>query len=292
MPSLNEIGDSEAVDNSYIDKLIFYVEGDDDQNLFSKFFFRDRAESVEVKQPPGLEGGFKAVLERVANERPKNSKIFGILDGEALLAIGEISLYRDECNGADWIWPKSKDGVVLFPCWEIENVLLNRMLILSNLDAWLWNHKREERWNEHKILRFLLYEIFRLTEIAAFNCALHQTGMPPIRAEVKTQLASRRDVLADLRVESSKFQNSQIFQQSFDAWRKFFRTFLAKEWNRETWYDEFMNRVDGKALLVRIRRRLPVPGNFLGVLAKDFMSQSSTKQMIDRLLEQAAKRAT
>ena len=291
MPSFTEIGDSEAVDNSYVDKLIFYVEGDDDQNLFNKFFFRHTAQSVEVKQPPGLEGGYVAVMSRVADERPKNPKVFGIVDGEALLAIGEISLYKDFANGTDWIWLDSNDGIVSFPCWEIENVLFKRVLIIPNLDAWLWNHKNE-RWSDKKILRFLLCEIFRLTEIAAFNCALHEMKMSPIRAETKTELHSRRDVLTELLADSSQFQNKDDFERAFEVWRQFFRNFLGNRWNPEGWYDDLMNRVDGKALFVRIRKRAGTPANFLGILAKNFMESPDTNRMIHCLIEEATSKAT
>ena len=291
MPSFTEIGDSDAVDNSYVDKLIFYVEGDDDQNLFNKFFFRHMAQRVEVKQPPGLEGGYVAVMSRVADERPKNPKVFGIVDGEALLAIGEIQLYKDLFNGADWIWLDSNDGIVSFPCWEIENVLFKRILIIPNLFAWL-SARRQEQWTDQKILRFLLSEIFRLTEIAAFNCALHEMKMNPIRAQTKTELHSRRDVLSGLRADLNQFPNKDDFESAFEAWRAFFRSFLGNQWNRERWYDELMNRVDGKALFVRIQKRTAIPGNFLGILAKNFMDSPDTSQMIHSLIDEAATKAT
>lgn len=290
MPSFTNIGDSDAVDNRFIDKLIFYVEGDDDQNLFDKFFFRHTAHSVEVKQPPGLESGYRAVMNRVANERPKNPKIFGIVDGEVLLAIGESTLYRDRANGADWIWLDSNDGIISFPCWEIENVLFKRMLIVPNLEAWLWNNKSTQ-WSKSKILRFLLCEILRLVEIAAFNCALHEMGMGPIRAEIKTPLDSRRSVLAALRTDCSHFEKNEEFEAAFESWRAFFRDLLGDRWNREHWYDEFMHRVDGKALFVRMRQRTAVPGNFLGILAKNFMETADTRSMIERLIDQAAIKA-
>lgn len=290
MPNFKDIGDAEAVGNSYVDRLIFYVEGDDDQNLFSKFFFRGKTGDVEVKQPPGLAGGFHAVLDRVSKERPTNAKIFGILDGEALLALGEFSLYRDLCNGSDWIWPPSKDGIVLFPCWEIENVLFRRSLLVPNLYAWVWRD-RHAGWTESRVLRVLLIEIFRLTEVAAFNCALHQAGKDPIRAETKNALASRRDVLENLYAEIAGFPNSWIVKTHFENWRSFFRSLLTIPPKREACYDEFMNRVDGKALLVRIRSKFATDDNILGILAKELMSRPETRALIDQLLEQASGRS-
>ena len=40
MPSLRDLGDSDAVDNKYIDRIVFYVEGQDDKNLLTVYLMK------------------------------------------------------------------------------------------------------------------------------------------------------------------------------------------------------------------------------------------------------------
>ncbi len=83
-----------------------------------------------------------------------------------------------------------------------------------------------------------------------------------------------------------------LVTQSLFCVIQFFRSLLGSRWTREGWYDELMNRVDGKALFVRIKKRTAIPGHFLGILAKNLMESPDTSQMFNKLIDEAASKAT
>lgn len=99
MPSLASLGDGNAVANYYSDRIIFMVEGSGDLNAYERIVGPGFDEDLvfEVAPTPKGSGGCQAVRDRVTEERKKNDKVFGLLDGEAAAVLGGTqSLYESE----------------------------------------------------------------------------------------------------------------------------------------------------------------------------------------------------
>lgn len=99
MPSLASLGDGNAVANFYSDRIIFMVEGAGDLNAYERIvgpgFDADLV--FKVAPTPKGAGGCQAVRDRVAEERQKNDKVFGLLDGEAAAVLNATqTLYESE----------------------------------------------------------------------------------------------------------------------------------------------------------------------------------------------------
>ncbi len=125
MPSLAEIGDIDAVENRYLDKVIVYVEGDGDQKLFTEIVGPDVADKLEFRTPAVAGGGCSAVLKRVEVERPGNAKVYGLVDGETAVMLGGVDALlhcRRHLFSLPGIAPA--DGVLFLAGHELENLIL------------------------------------------------------------------------------------------------------------------------------------------------------------------------
>lgn len=124
MPRFSEVGDSTAVNNSYSDKVIVYVEGADDALTFYGITGHQVREFLEF-QTPRVEGsGVEPVVAQVRADRPANPKVFGLVDGEAAAKFGMVELLLD-CT--DLFFQADRpdlEGVLFLAQHEMENILL------------------------------------------------------------------------------------------------------------------------------------------------------------------------
>ena len=265
MPSLRELGDSNAVENKYVDRVVFYVEGEDDSKLFKVYLLKPFLPSVEIKIPSTLGGGYQAVMRRVQDERTVNKKIFGIVDGEALLPLGHVAAYRDLFGASDWIVIPEFEGIYFIPCWELENLLYSRDILPPGLIA-LQPVARLTQWTERTVKNVILAEALRLSELSSLNLALMAESYGVIRAETKSEIDKRHDLLREIEAEVARLERSDPVKRRYEEWREFFRNLLRTSPTRDHMYDEFVSRVDGKALSIRLRRRLRILNRLLSVV--------------------------
>ena len=289
MPSLMELGDSDAVDNKYVDRIVFYVEGNDDKNLFAVYLMKHCVSKVEIKTTSTLGGGYGAVISRVNDERIGNKNIFGIVDGEALLPLGHISEYKDMFGGSDWISVSQFDGIYFLPCWEIENLLCVRDILPATLIAQMPVSQLTE-WTERAIENVVLIEAFRLSELSALNLALLAESHPIVKAETKSSIAKRRDLLAEIENIIAPLTQACLVRNRYHKWREFFRDLLRESSTRDEIYDAFVSRVDGKALFVRLKRRLRFGGDIRSSLAHNFSNNEKAMEIVQLLLHTVNRR--
>lgn len=122
MTSLASLGDPAAVANFYSDRRIVMVEGASDKQAFERIVGPGYdADIVFRVAPTGAGyGGCKAVRDRVSEERKANSKVFGLLDGEAAAsADGTQALLENQ--DVLFTLPTS-DGLIYLGAHEIENL--------------------------------------------------------------------------------------------------------------------------------------------------------------------------
>jgi len=123
MPRFGEIGDPTAVENLYVEKIVVYVEGEVDANLYYEIAGSDVRGHLEFRGPPVGGGGSDAVITRVRAERPVNAKVFGLVDGEAAAKAGAVDKLL-ECTD---LFFRLDDpgfmGILFLGQHELENLL-------------------------------------------------------------------------------------------------------------------------------------------------------------------------
>ena len=124
MPELSSFGDVDELENRYIGKCVVYVEGIDDRDVWEHVVGRDVADRLEFKVPLSGGAGSDAVLNRVRTERAKNSKIFGLVDGEVAATFGETTRLIG-CSDLLFELDLSEcEGILFLGAHELENVLV------------------------------------------------------------------------------------------------------------------------------------------------------------------------
>ena len=289
MPSLRELGDSDAVENKYTDRFVFYVEGEDDKNLLAFVLLGKYASEIEVKVPSTLGSGYRMVIERVTNERTVNGKVFGIVDGEALLVLGHLCAYKKKFGREEWISVEDCDGIFFTPCWELENLLVVRDVLAETVRS-LQPVRNLAAFNEKRIRNMVIREAFRLSEWSCFNLALLSENDDLLRGETVTDIDSRRELVERIVTVIENRKNAHQMAETFDGWRAFFRRLLRGAHRRDDMYDAFVSRIDGKALLVRLRRKLNIGIDMRSALASSLAANRRGRRLFDRLLEAVQQR--
>ncbi|WP_447725523.1 hypothetical protein [Sphingomonas koreensis] len=124
MPRLSEIGDTDAIDDRYAAKTIIYVESDDDEKIFYALSGPGIVEYVEFKPPSALGRGAVTVASEVRARRPANTKIYGLIDGEAAPSAGAVDTLI-QCDRLMFTLPgEANDGLIFLGHHEPENILL------------------------------------------------------------------------------------------------------------------------------------------------------------------------
>ena len=283
MPSLRQLGDSDAVENKYVDRVVLYVEGEDDRNIFSVYLLQQYAEKIEIKTPSELGGGGNSVIDRVQQERAVNRKIFGIVDGDVLLTKGHLTPFKESFGHADWIQNSEHEGIYFFPCWEMENFLYGKGILpeaIFNLQP----VKKLRTWTLRSIENVIIREAIRLSELAALNLALLERSYPTLKPETKTQVANRNELRSEIRKFISSLDDADEIGKRYADWRRFFRSLLPNHYDRDVIYKHFVSRVDGKALGIMFKKRFAIQRDIRSLLASNFSSDDQAMRLIDQLV--------
>jgi len=131
MPELNVFVDMEEMDNRYIGKCVVYVEGRDDRNAWTRIAGSDLADRLEFKVPLAKGAGSEVVLNRVSLERPSNSKIFGLVDGEVAAQFGEVARLIDCSEVLFELQEPRCNGILFLNAHELENVLVGHSCLAA-----------------------------------------------------------------------------------------------------------------------------------------------------------------
>lgn len=124
MRSLQDIGDSEALANRFVDRIVLFVEGPGDVQAYTRIAGPGMLADFEIKLPLEDEGGWAAVQKRVRTERDENGnrKVFGLLDGESAAGLGAAKfLLRCEEPMFQCSDPEL-EGLIFLSGHELENL--------------------------------------------------------------------------------------------------------------------------------------------------------------------------
>lgn len=284
MPSLSQLGDSDAVENKYVDRVILYVEGEDDRNIFSFYLLQQYEDKIEIKTPSVLGGGGNSVINRVNQERAVNQKVFGIVDGDVLLTKGHLTPFKESFGHSDWIQNSEYEGIYFFPCWEMENVLYGKR-ILPHAIINLQPVKNLRTWTLRSIENGIIREAFRLSELAALNLALLERSYQTVKPETKTQIANRNELRREILKYIGSLDDADAIGDRYAEWRRFFRTLLPNDCDRDVIYKQFVSRVDGKALGIMLKKRFAIQRDIRSLLASNFSSDDQAMHLIDTLVK-------
>lgn len=124
MADISEINDIDELENRWLDKVIVYVEAEADSHVYTKLVGPNLADRLEFKPPPESTG-YLAVMTRVADERQRNTKVFGLLDGEASATCGGLDrLVASEGVLFDVPENPGTTGLFFLHVHELENLLI------------------------------------------------------------------------------------------------------------------------------------------------------------------------
>ncbi len=127
MPDLSAIDDVEELENRWLNKAIVYVEAEIDERVYTRMAGPNVADRLEFKTPKTGGAGQGAVAKSVARERgeKKNTKVFGLLDGEASVTFGALHELVG-CDDVIFDLPgvAEADGLIFLQAHELENILL------------------------------------------------------------------------------------------------------------------------------------------------------------------------
>lgn len=292
MPNLLSILDSEALENRYIDKFVVYVEGDDDEKVWTKVVGNDCRDRIEFRVPAQGGCGFEIVIARVQKERPQNPKVFGLVDGEAVASRGCVDLLllcQDSlfsCENPDL------DGILFISDHELENLLLRH----SKLSHFIAHDvairefgTRSEEYIENAILslarRYFLAALFKYVsaEFKHRNCSCVLLDVQRFRSEASTlQVITELRKLLDAQpsIDRAEFMN-RLFEISGQV-----RLKVRQEGSSsQSKLQNLIRLADGKKLMVAIQVLFKIKNNWQGHLIGQFLLSAYAQNFREELFK-------
>lgn len=179
MVNLAQVSDTQISQNIYLDRLIVYVEGEDDVEIFQRLIPGRTTDVLFTKpvehDPAGdveEQGGCEAVVRKVAEERAIRSnpdRCIGIVDRDIFFGRKLWDLLFEEDDDEYLRKHGLGDGIYPLTHWEIENFLIERTAVQNVLDDQKINSTDGAIAVEMATTRGML--------ITAANCLLHDEGV-------------------------------------------------------------------------------------------------------------------
>jgi hypothetical protein len=276
VPSLLSIGDPQTLRNRYSGRTIFLVEGPGDKNVFQRLLGPGYEADIEFQVAPagGGEGGCKAVMERVPEQRGTNPRVFGLLDGEAAasFAAAEALLTTDEILFQLGAHP----GFIFLGAHELENIYFGHADVCATLADQATAAKLHMH-PAHAIASTLESVKMRFTRASVYKyTSAHFHSRQQVRAILNTKIfgsGSWRDNRS--LVETAVTSGTALPWSAFVAElvrlgriaRDALRAASTDPARRRAW---FMRIADGKEMLSCLRERHgKVPASVEGVLLRE-----------------------
>lgn len=279
MTPLAEAGDNQALANRFLDRIILLVEGPGDVEGFRRIAGPRMLVNYEFKLPLENQGGWVAVQTRVRQERGDNgnTKVFGILDGEAaagLGAVGELLRCDDpmfETGKAD------HDGLIFLSGHEFENLFFAYVDVCEIL-AW---HCRLSRMNDEGssklsddladlTRRFFGAAMFKYTSLDA---AVGTQGTKILNTRFFGSETSMIDILRKARSEVERLGGDwPTFLERLFVVTRVLRTHVAglpKDAGKRR--ERLLRLADGKVLLSHLRSTVGAGQEVEGHLMRDLL---------------------
>ena len=263
------ISDARSAENIYLNRLIVFVEGPSDVEIFTRLFPDQEAEirfltpSEQMNELESSEGGgCSAVISRVAQERVDRSnpdRCIGIVDRDVYFSRKEWDIlfetdddtYRSGCTLGEGIKP------LIY--WEIENYLLDPEVISTVLSD-LNKHVDHIEGTIRAIIE-------RSIRINAANCVTHERGITSIPYGLLLNKCNNEEftLLVDKHIES-RLTDECAINKIDDFVRK--HEDFSKEYPPEQYSERSMRITPGKALISFIERQYHVRERIDRLLAK------------------------
>lgn len=124
MPDISSLGDASELINRFNNKYTLYVEGPGDRAAYRMIVGNEFLIDYDFLVPPSGTGA-NAVRLRVQEERQRNKRVFGFLDGEAAATFG-AAIKLVECD--DLLFSVDQPdlgGIIFVAAHEMENLILS-----------------------------------------------------------------------------------------------------------------------------------------------------------------------
>ncbi len=168
--------DRKTIDAKYIQKVIIYLESQDDFQIFKERWFYDEGEWLEFRSSDeGRGGGCAEVIRQVKSDRQNGIPAFGIVDRDAVMRESKWDVFW-EIN--DQKYQKSLPfGHYIRPLcrWEIENYLLDPDELESILADEGKGFPRAKR-PAKLVIEELVGHCNTLIPVMALNILFHENG--------------------------------------------------------------------------------------------------------------------
>jgi hypothetical protein len=260
MPNLSAIGDPESVKYLYSKRTIFLVEGPGDKNAFEAIVGSGYEADVEfqIASAGAGQGGCKAVRDRVAELRPGNKRVFGLLDGEVAASVGatQALLY---CSETIFTVP-STDGLIFLGAHELENIYFEN----ADVPAIISSHRSAASLHRHppaqvaqsldnNVSRFIRASVYKYTS-AYFHSRGEMRGILSTKIFGQAPSAEVRKIVVAAVTSGGKINwetfVSQLIQTGRTA-RDALRGVASSPAARRSW---LLRIADGKELLAKLRQ--------------------------------------
>ncbi len=291
MPSLRTLGDAEELDNLYIDKCVIYVEGEHDQKIWERVVGPDVADRIEFKVPQISGSGYELVCRRVASERPKNEKIFGLIDGEVASAYAQVeSLIL--CSDPIFVLNDAAlDGILFIAEHEVENLLLR----FSGVSSFILNDVRiaGAGTRDINVIEKELGDLARRFFVAALckyaSAHLRARGSTAGILNVdrfRSRTESTRDIVKSIKTRLAEEGPAHVtdLMREIRSIMKVFRAHVRGQ-TFEFRQTQILRLAEGKGLLIAVRQRWGMSANSEGHLLDHVSRSPYASEFRDSLLD-------
>ncbi len=248
MASFKQLRENESIDNAYTNKVVVYLESEEDLQIIKERWFFDEGKKIEFKSvDSGEGGGCTQVINRVETERNKGITAFGIVVRDTLMIEEKWDLWWEI---DDQQFKQAKpfgDYILVLRRWEVENYLLSP----EELETVLSDKEFRSPKNIDVVIQNLLKETEDLKVLSAAMILSHKNGhtFPNGFGLKKTAEVLQKEVKCHL---SNHLKSNQVSQQLTSYIHKI-EAFAEgnTEPTRQRW--ERLNRLlDGKRTLQRL----------------------------------------
>ncbi len=281
MADLSEIQDVEALENRYLGKAIVYVESEHDEEVYRRFAGPDVADRLEFKTPKIGAGGWKAVRDRLRQERPSNDNIYGLLDGEAAVHFDGWEALIACQNHLFRLTVAEAEGIFFISGHELENLLLQHgdicgLIVKEVRLADIAKHKVED------VRVQLVLAARRFFAAAAIKYALaelerHGAPVPDFKlGKFRDPKQAAVSLLFELRqeIKAAGLDWLQVRREIQAVLARLKARFVADGLRPDAREDHFVRLADGKAVVARLREVFKLTGPLDGHLV-DTTSRSA-----------------
>jgi len=299
MPRLSDIGDSDAVDDRYSAKVIVYVEADDDANIFYGLTGEDIMAYLEFKPSNTIGGGKGQVAAQVRERRPRNRRIFGLVDGEEAAGAGAIGQLINCRTALFEVAGAANDGLIFLAHHEAENILLMHgdLPALIRKEATI---ARSAAMRDDEIKSRIVVAVRHFFQAAllkyasrSLNHLAHsvapQSGCRVIDSARFLDLKSRREILESIRqnIEAEGIITWKELQDEVTAtWKLVRQTYVNARPDETFGVGERMRLSDGKSVVKRLATLSgSQPAKWANHLLEDARKSDFAGQFREQLLD-------